>query len=96
MRVKEPDSGGVKLIDLTQLLISQSPVIGLPFPFVSSPGFSREMISRYDDKGPDWYWNIPNLGERTGTRFDAPNHWGTDDQQLKSGDAFKAKSCPRP
>ena len=23
-------------------------------------------------------------------------HWGTDDEQLKGGDAFKAKNCPRP
>ena len=25
--------------------------------FASSPGVSVEVISRYDDKGPAWYWN---------------------------------------
>ena len=34
-------------------------------------------ISRYDDRGPAWYWNILNLGEHTGTHFDAPIHWIT-------------------
>jgi hypothetical protein len=29
-------------------------------------------------------------------KMDKVIHWGTDDQQLKGGDAFKAKSCPRP
>jgi len=77
MLVNELDSGGVKVIDLTQPLSSQTPVIGLPPPFASSPGFSREVISRYDDKGPDWYWNTLHFGEHTGTHFDAPNHWIT-------------------
>jgi kynurenine formamidase len=36
-----------------------------------------ELISKYDDKGPAWYWNILNLGEHTGTHFDAPVHWIT-------------------
>jgi hypothetical protein len=44
MLVNELDSGGVKVIDLTQPLSSQTPVIGLPPPFASSPGFSREVI----------------------------------------------------
>jgi isatin hydrolase len=71
------NSGDVKVIDLTQPLGPQTPVIGLPPPFASSPGFSREVISRYDDKGPDWYWNTLHFGEHTGTHFDAPNHWIT-------------------
>ena len=96
MLVNELDSGGVKVIDLTQPLSFQAPVIGLPPPFASSPGSRREGISRYDNKGPAWYGRLLHLGEHTGTHFDAPNHWGTDDQQLKGGDAFKAKSCLRP
>jgi len=52
-------------------------VIGLPPMFASSPGVSMEVISRYDDKGPGWYWNSFTMGEHTGTHFDAPVHWIT-------------------
>jgi kynurenine formamidase len=34
-----------------------------------------EEISRYDDRGPGWYWNNVSFGEHTGTHFDAPIHW---------------------
>jgi kynurenine formamidase len=36
-----------------------------------------EVISRFDDKGPAWYWNVIHMGEHTGTHFDAPMHWIT-------------------
>lgn len=36
-----------------------------------------EVISRFDDRGPAWYWNVLHLGEHTGTHFDAPVHWIT-------------------
>ena len=36
-----------------------------------------DVISRYDDKGPAWYWNTLRFGEHTGTHFDAPIHWIT-------------------
>ena len=36
-----------------------------------------DVISRFDDKGPAWYWNMLHLGEHTGTHFDAPVHWIT-------------------
>ena len=36
-----------------------------------------EVISRFDDKGPAWYWNVIHMGEHTGTHFDAPIHWIT-------------------
>jgi len=36
-----------------------------------------QTISKYDDKGPAWYWNTIHLGEHTGTHFDAPIHWIT-------------------
>ena len=45
--------------------------------FASSPGVTIDVISRYDDKGPAWYWNTLHLGEHTGTHFDAPVHWVT-------------------
>ena len=75
--VDELRSGTVKVVDLTQPLGPATPVIGLPPPFASSPGVTMEVISRYDDKGPAWYWNTLNLGEHTGTHFDAPVHWIT-------------------
>jgi kynurenine formamidase len=39
--------------------------------------FRLEEISRYDDRGPAWYWNDIHTGEHTGTHFDAPIHWIT-------------------
>jgi kynurenine formamidase len=75
--VAELDSGALKVVDLTQPLGPDTPVIGLPEIFASSPGLSLETISRYDDRGPAWYWNKIALGEHTGTHFDAPIHWIT-------------------
>jgi kynurenine formamidase len=70
-------TGKLVVLDLTQPLGPDTPVIGLPPMFASSPGLSVEVISRYDDKGPAWYWNTIRLGEHTGTHFDAPIHWIT-------------------
>ena len=36
-----------------------------------------EEVSRYDARGPAWYWNNISMGEHTGTHFDAPIHWVT-------------------
>ncbi len=71
------DSGALKVVDLTQPLGPETPVIGLPPIFASSPGVSIDVISRYDEKGPGWYWNTIRMGEHTGTHFDAPVHWIT-------------------
>ena len=70
-------SGEVKVVDLTQLLGPQTPVIGLPPIFAASPGVTIDVISKYDEKGPAWYWNTLRFGEHTGTHFDAPVHWVT-------------------
>lgn len=70
-------AGQVKVVDLTQPLGPDTPVIDLPPQFGQSPPLSMETISRYDDKGPAWYWNTLHLGEHTGTHFDAPVHWVT-------------------
>src|SRR5207248_805437 len=40
-----------------------------------TPPFELHEISRYDDRGPAWYWNWFKTGEHTGTHFDAPIHW---------------------
>src|SRR5690349_10660414 len=75
--VTELDAGRIRVVDLTQPLGPDTPVIGLPPQFASSPGVTIDVISRYDDKGPGWYWNVLHLGEHTGTHFDAPVHWIT-------------------
>jgi len=69
--------GTVQVVDLTQPLGPATPVIGLPPIFAASPGVTIDVISRYDDKGPAWYWNTLRFGEHTGTHFDAPVHWIT-------------------
>jgi kynurenine formamidase len=71
------DAGELKVVDLTQPLGPETPVIGLPPMFAASPGVSMEVISRYDQAGPGWYWNTIRMGEHTGTHFDAPVHWVT-------------------
>jgi kynurenine formamidase len=70
-------AGALKVVDLTQPLGPATPVIGLPPMFAPSPGVTIDVISKYDDKGPAWYWNTIRLGEHTGTHFDAPIHWVT-------------------
>jgi kynurenine formamidase len=75
--VAELDAGRVRVVDLTQPLGPETPVIGLPPQFAASPGVSLEVLSRYDERGPAWYWNALRLGEHTGTHFDAPIHWVT-------------------
>jgi isatin hydrolase len=75
--IAELVAGRVKVVDLTQPLGPDTPVIGLPPMFASSPGVSIDVISRYDEKGPAWYWNTIRMGEHTGTHFDAPVHWIT-------------------
>ncbi len=74
---RELADGRIRVIDLTQPLGPDTPVIGLPPMFASSPGVTVEVISQYDDNGPGWYWNTIRLGEHTGTHFDAPVHWIT-------------------
>ena len=75
--VDDLNSGRVRVVDLTQPLGEATPVIGLPPMFAASPGVTIDTISRYDDKGPAWYWNTLRMGEHTGTHFDAPVHWVT-------------------
>jgi len=75
--VEALNAGRLKIVDLTQPLGPETPVIGLPPVFASSPGVTLEVISRYDEKGPAWYWNTMAMGEHTGTHFDAPVHWIT-------------------
>ena len=47
----------------------------LPPEFGQCLPFRIEEVSRYDERGPAWYWNNFSCGEHTGTHFDAPIHW---------------------
>ncbi|TYP81108.1 cyclase family protein [Blastococcus xanthinilyticus] len=67
----------VEVVDLTAPLSAETPVIQLPEQFAQTARFELEELSRYDDRGPAWYWNNFRTGEHTGTHFDAPNHWVT-------------------
>jgi kynurenine formamidase len=75
--IEELRNGRIQVVDLTQPLGPDTPVIDLPPDFAPSPPLTMEVTSRYDDKGPAWYWNTLHLGEHTGTHFDAPVHWIT-------------------
>jgi kynurenine formamidase len=70
-------SGSVQVVDLTAPLSEATPVLALPEPFVNTPGFELQELSRYDDRGPAWYWNAFSAGEHVGTHLDAPVHWIT-------------------
>lgn len=70
-------SGEVEIVDLTQPLSDQTPLLKLPEPFTNTPGFQLHELSNYDDRGPAWYWNSFEGGEHVGTHFDAPIHWVT-------------------
>jgi kynurenine formamidase len=69
--------GGIKIVDLTETLRPEYPIIQLPEEFKQALPFSAEVISKYDDDGPAWYWQNITLSEHTGTHFDAPCHWVT-------------------
>jgi kynurenine formamidase len=68
-------TGSVEVVDLTAPLSERTPVLQLPEPFANTVHFSLRELSRYDERGPAWYWNDIVTGEHTGTHFDAPIHW---------------------
>ena len=68
-------SGQIQVIDLTQTLTPEFPQIALPPEMGQCAPFRIEQVSRYDERGPGWYWNNFSCGEHTGTHFDAPIHW---------------------
>ena len=70
-------SGAIRTIDLTQTLSPDTPTLVLPPEFNQCAGFSKEEISRYDERGVAWYWNNFTVSEHTGTHFDAPVHWAS-------------------
>jgi len=70
-------SGKIRIVDLTQPLNASTATIQLPPEFGKTWAFRLEEISKYDSRGPAWYWNNFACGEHTGTHFDAPIHWVT-------------------
>lgn len=70
-------SGRVKVVDLTQTLSPSTPLLSIPPEMGQSWPFHIEEISKYDQRGPAWYWNNFSCGEHTGTHFDVPIHWAT-------------------
>jgi len=82
--------GSVEGVDLTAPLSETTPIIQLPPPFANTKPFALHEVSRYDDRGPAWYWNDISTGEHVGTHFDAPIHWvtgreGADVSQVPAG-----------
>nr|WP_296066714.1 cyclase family protein [uncultured Actinoplanes sp.] len=70
-------AGTIEVVDLSAPLSAGTPILKLPEPFADTIPFGLEQISRYDDRGPAWYWNNIHTGEHTGTHLDAPVHWVT-------------------
>jgi kynurenine formamidase len=73
--VQELNAGRLRVVDLTQPLSAETPLLPLPPQWNNTPAFTLRELSRYDDRGPAWYWNAFETGEHTGTHFDAPVHW---------------------
>src|SRR6185369_2108961 len=83
-------TGSIEVLDLTAPLSAQTPILALPEPLGQTWPFALAEISRYDERGPAWYWNNISTGEHTGTHFDAPIHWvtgreGADVSQVPAG-----------
>src|SRR5689334_14038528 len=70
-------SGAIRVVDLSRPLEPDTAIIQLPPQFGKSWPFRIEEISKYDERGPAWYWNNFSCGEHTGTHFDAPVHWAS-------------------
>ena len=73
--LEELATGRLRVVDLTQPLSPQTPLLPLPTQWNNTPAFKIWELSRYDERGPAWYWNGFETGEHTGTHFDAPVHW---------------------
>lgn len=90
-------NGDIETVDLTHTLDPDFPVIILPPEFGQCARFRVEEVSRYDERGPGWYWRNFSCGEHTGTHFDAPIHWISGrDLPDASVDAIPANAFVRP
>lgn len=75
--IKSIEDEKIEIVDLSQTLNDNTPVIQLPKPFTNTGGFKLKQLSKYDEYGPDFYWNDFVAGEHCGTHLDAPIHWIT-------------------
>src|SRR3984885_6414202 len=55
--LEELNAGRLRVVDLTQPLSPQTPLLPLPPQFNNTPAFRIWALSRYDERGPAWYWN---------------------------------------
>src|SRR5207245_10607833 len=72
--ITQLNRGKLRVVDLTQPLSHQTPLLPLPSQWNNTPAFRMWELSRYDERGPAWYWNGFETGEHTGTHFDPPIH----------------------
>ncbi len=70
-------TGQVRVVDLSFTLSPEFPALVLPVEFGQCAPFRIEEVSRYDARGPAWYWNNITMSEHCGTHYDAPIHWVT-------------------
>src|SRR5215469_5449492 len=68
-------SGKLKVVDCSYTYFEGMPGIKLPPPLANTKTFEITNVSKYDERGPAWYWNWFSVGEHAGTHVDAPNHW---------------------
>ncbi|PWT90202.1 MAG: cyclase, partial [Proteobacteria bacterium] len=59
-------TGAIRVIDLTRTLSQDFPIIVLPPELGQCAPFRIEEVSRYDERGPAWYWNNFSMGEHAG------------------------------
>ena len=90
-------SGAVEVVDLAVPLGPETPLIKLPPESKNTPQIKVHAISDYDKDGPYWKWNGSELGEHSGTHFDAPVHW-ISGNEYKDGstDTMPVKISSRP
>ena len=89
--------GTIRVVDLSQPLDASTAIIPLPPEFGQCWPFRMEEISKYDSRGPAWYWNNFSCSEHTGTHFDAPIHWITGKDYPKNAtDTIPVKSFVAP
>lgn len=65
------------IYDLTAPLSESTPVIKLPNSHAQAWNFSRKLISKFDENGPEAFWYNFSMSEHTGTHLDAPIHWAS-------------------
>lgn len=91
-------SGGVEVVDCTGVLGPDTPLLKLPPELArDTPPIRIHAISNYDENGPFWAWNWLELGEHSGTHFDAPHHWITGkDYSEGYTDTLDVRRCVAP